>query len=795
MKLSIKALAILCLLSSGFVLHAQNNAKINGKLLNAITSKPVEFATIALFRLPDSTLVNGVTSDTSGLFAFNNLTYGDYALKISCLSYKKTITDKIKLIPENPNYSVGSLNLEEDSKAIKEVAVIGERLKGEETVDRTVYTVPESALKAAGSGTDILKRIPSVQVDLSNNISLQGSSNIIITVDGKERDNNYVSQIDPKSIDKVEVITNPSSKYDASVTGVINIILKKEKRLGINGDADLEIPTNTNHFITSPHIGIDYGYNKMHFFTSVSGHAEGFNSIKEMDRTSGDNLFTGNGNGKFKYITPTLHYGFDYFFNDRNTFNFYGNYNPSKLNMDYSLDKSIYEKDVLSNFFTTEETSHDKRSGSFYSAFYKKAFTKPGNEFTVDISYYMYDSKTTNTYLDQYYLTDMITRNGDPVYRDERLNLTRKSLNTKIDYALPFKENYIFEAGYQNYAQWLDNSFDFGDAGTTNFKYREIRNAAYARLGGKYKKLNAQAGVRAEFSDITIDEKNSAGYSCLLPNASIQYTLDKRQSLKLSYRRAIVRPGSDDLNPFVTRTDSMNISHGNPDLKPSYNDQFKLTLSKNFGSSFISPELFFTRNTDVFQEVTKVNDKNVSERFVDNVGNGYEYGLGLSGSIQATKWLTLNPYVRMYQQHVEGNSSSLIYGIPNQDHFAWQASMYATCQLPKGFVLWTYATYTSPSAALQTTNYRDALYIIALEKNILKDKAKIGINYYEPFYHKFRFNRTVSQGTTFRQDDDNHVDLGVLVSLKFTYRFSYGKEVKKLDRQKNLENDGKGGLN
>jgi hypothetical protein len=241
----------------------------------------------------------------------------------------------------------------------------------------------------------------------------------------------------------------------------------------------------------------------------------------------------------------------------------------------------------------------------------------------------------------------------------------------------------------------------------------------------------------------------------------------------------------------------MNMMIGNPSLNPAFYDKFQLNYSKNAGSNFFGPELFFTRSTDVFQRVVSVNDNNIMVMTTNNLGKGYEYGIGFSGSINATKWLLLNPYTRIYRQHINGNKSGLEagYDVPETNNNAWQASLYAMAKLPKGFALWTYATYNSPTIGLQTTNYRDCLYLIGLEKNIMKDKGKIGINWYEPFKNKFRFNRNVTQNQFVYQDDDNHVKLGTLISLKFTYRFSKGKEVKKLNRQNNSESDAKGGIN
>ena len=770
---------------------AQN--QIKGTLTDPATSNPVSYATVALYSLPDSTVKTGIVTNQDGLFAFNDLNKGTYFYEVKYLGFKDIRSKTIALDGNKGVVDAGKILLEEDTKTLAQVEVVGERLKGVEGVDRTVYTIPESAVKVAGSGTDILRRIPSIQVDLSNNVSLQGNTNILILIDGKERDNSFIAQLDPKSIDKVEVITNPSSKYDAGVRGVINVILKKEKRQGINGSADLELPTNSDHYISSSFASIDYGTGKFRLFSSVNSHFEGFQNSKDFSRESGLSQYRSNGDGKFSFGVATIHYGFDYFINDKNTFNFYANYNPSQFNMDYNLKNQMTDNDQVTNSFTSDTKSHDSRNGQFYSIFYKKDMKKAGHQITLDMNYYDYEANTNNSFIDQNYQPDFTTKIGQSTTRKELIMPARQSVNTKIDYSLPINNNYSFEAGFQNYLQFINDHYNYSASPSTFFDYREVRYAGYSRLSTKFNKLSLQGGLRAEYSDIFISDKKTTDYFFLLPNASVQYSFGNQQSLKLLFTRSIERPGSGDLNPSVTVYDQYNISRGNPQLDPSFTNRYQLTYSKNFKSSFISPELYYDHHGDVFQRVLKVNSSNVSESYIDNLGTADEFGLGVSASIKVNSWLMINPYFKGFYSH----SNSFVnadFNIKAQEDYGWMGNVYATAKLPKGFNLWCYATYASPVTSLQSTHYRDALYLIGLEKSIWKDKGKIGINWYEPFKSKFRFTRTVTQSPGVYQDDDNFVQLKTLLSLKFTYRFSKGKEVKKLERQKSLESDGKGGL-
>jgi len=770
---------------------AQN--QIKGTLTDPVTANPVSYATVALYSLPDSTVKTGIVTSQDGLFAFTNLNKGSYFYEVRYVGFKEIRSKAIALDGKQGIVDAGEILLEEDTKTLAQVEVTGERLKGVESVDRTIYAIPESAVRVAGSGTDILRRIPSIQVDFSNNISLQGNSNILILIDGKERDKDFIAQLDPKSIDKVEVITNPSSKYDAGVRGVINVILKKDKRKGISGSADLELPSSSDHYISSSFASLDYGTGKFRLFSSVNSHFEGFQNLKDFSRERGSSLYRSNGDGRLSFGGATLHYGFDFFINAKNTFNFYANYNPSQNNMDYNLKNQMLGNNQVTNSFTSDAKSHDSRARQFYSVFYKKEMNKAGHQITLDMNYYDYKANTNNSFVDQNYDPDFTSPVGQPTMRTEFLKPARQSVNTKIDYSLPINNNYSFEAGVQNYFQFINDHYDYSGSASTFFDYKEVRYAGYSKLSTKFNKLSIQGGLRAEYSDIFISDQKTTDYFILLPNASVQYTFKNQQSLKLLFTRSIERPGSGDLNPSVTVYDQYNISRGNPQLDPSFNNRFQLTYSKNFKSNFISPELYYDHRGDVFKRVIKVNSANVSESYIDNLGTADEFGLGVSASIKVNSWLMINSYFKGFYSR----SNSFVnadFNIKAQEDFGWMGSIHATAKLPKGFNLGCYATYASPVTSMQTTRYRDALYMVGLEKSIWKDKGKIGINSYLPFKTKFRFNRTVTQSPGIYQDDDNFVQLRTLISLKFTYRFNKGKEVKKLERQKSLENDGKGGI-
>ena len=780
-------------------IFAQAQNQLSGKLLDAKTKSAVAFASAALYHQKDSSLVVGTVTDDAGLYQFNNLKKGKYYLKFSFLGYKPMIKSNIEISGDNAKIDLGTIELNDQEQSIGEVKIEAERLKGVEQVDRTVYAINQMAIKASNSGLDLLKKIPSVQVDMQNNISLEGSSNILIYVDGKKRDKEYVAQIDPSLIDKVEIITNPSSKYDADVTGVINILLKKDKNVGMSGRIDLEIPTS-ERMISSSSAGIDYGIGKFHFFGSGFSHYEQFGINEKILResTNGNinSVFNQNGDGKLFVKIASIDYGFDYFINNKNTLNFYANYNPYQFNFNHDFDKTLENNKVLAEKNLTDSKNNDKNLGNNFSLFYKKQFDKQGQELTSEVSYYTYSGTQTNENTDQYLNIVDFTKQGSPIYRKDETNSNRKSVSGKMDYSQNFG-SMKFETGLQVSHQWLNTGFkNFVDgvlSGNANndFKYKELRSAAYVNLSGKLKELSWQIGSRFENSNIEVNDAEKNSYYCILPTLNLQHKLGEGKSIKFTYRRSITRPNASDLNPFVIVVDSMNSSKGNPKLEPYYTNKFQLTYNQNFGNNFIAPYIYADRYSNYFQQISTVGIGNKMTSYIDNVAKGFDYGAGLSAGFQPFKWWNINTYGKIFQIRVEKDNKADLYNIAEAQKVSWQAGLTSVMTFFKNMNIITYAQYNSPQLNAQTTSSRSFLYLVGLEKGMFSDRAKLGVYYYLPFINEFVYRKSETNGSNFHYTDTNTIDSKNIVSIKFAYNFNSGKEVKRLERNKTKEDEGK----
>ncbi|HEX3007224.1 MAG TPA: TonB-dependent receptor [Bacteroidales bacterium] len=770
---------------------AQPSFRIEGKLRSFTENKPVEFASIALHHLPDSTLVTGAVSDTTGKFSIANLKAGNYFIKVSCIGYKTIIKNGISLSSSSPQFNMGEIQLDAESQTLKEVTVEGERLKGVAEVDKTTYTINNKIAATSHSGLELLRQVPAVQVDFQHNITLEGSSNIMILVDGKQRDKDYLAQIDPNSIDKIEVMTNPSVKYDADVTGVINVILKREKKHGISGEISPEIPLSKRIFFSSSNANLEYGYNKIRVFVSGYSHFERLelNSTTNRESKEGNNFINYNqkGEGDVDVNFVGVDYGVDYFINNKNTLNLYGNYRPDN-GLTFKTDgyKEYLVNNQLKSYIDAYSYDKDANTSNYYSAFYKRTFDKQGQELTFDANYYLYHGDRDANYKDQYYQADRVTPVGSLVDRKEVYDDSKQALGFKLDYIQPIKKDYKLSVGYHNYTQWMDNDFSGGeDDDITNLKYSEARHAAYASFAGPVKKLSVQTGLRYEMSLIDINDTTKTDYTCLLPQLTLQYKIGKANSLKLTYRRSIQRPGIDNLNPFVNRVDSITVSRGNPSLNPSYTNKVELNFSAPVKNSYLSSGLYYNYFTDNFQRITRIND-GISESFVENIGTGSEYGWNFSGSIKINKWWQINPYFCLYRVVLDENNE---YDIKSNDKVSYRANATSIFSLPKKFTVFVFTQYNSPYIGTENLNKRDALYVVGVEKELNKN-FKFSLTAINPFMKNFVISETVTESENFWQDTKMDVYVQNLVTVRVTYTFKYGSKINKLERSKEVETDG-----
>src|SRR5664280_499521 len=461
------------LLINSLTANAQN---IKGKVCLEKDKSPVQFASVALVQLPDSNIVTGVITLTDGGYLFEKVKPGTYFMKASFVGYKPN-GEKVTVAAGQSEISVDTIYLSEITASLSEVTVVAERLKGKEMVDRTVYAIPAVIAKTSTNGYDILKKIPQVNVDFQNNITLNGSSNFIIQVDGRQRDREYLAKLLPSDIESIEIVSNPSGKYEGNIDGVINIILKKEARYGMNGNASISIKP-FNKPTTSLSGSLDYALGKITFYMTAFTFSQNLDiSSWNVNRfTTIDSISSFAGNGGIKITNSSINTGFDYYMNDKNNLSFNISYKPISQDVTVS-GETILLKDNNPLNTISQLTKNDLKSDeASMSLFYKKTFKKAIQEFTAETNYYTFKSNELNDFTNTLFLYGSDSTLSNYARLENNIN-ERHYFSEKLNYVQPIGMSAKIEAGYQFYYQQLNYDFIIDNQESTNmFKYNELRN-------------------------------------------------------------------------------------------------------------------------------------------------------------------------------------------------------------------------------------------------------------------------------------------------------------------------------
>ena len=777
------------LLITSITTQAQN---IRGKVCQEKDKSPVSFATVGLVQLPDSTMTTGVITLTDGGFLFEKVKPGTYFLKVSFVGYKPS-GKKVSVVAGQGEVAVDTIFLAEVTTSLNEVTVTAERIKGKEMVDRTVYAIPQAIAKSSTNGYDLLKKIPQVNVDFQNKVTLNGSTNFIIQVDGRQRDPDFLAKLLPSDIESVEVISNPSGKYEGNIDGVINIILKKEARFGMNGNVAFNIkpikkPT------TSASGSLDYGLGKITFYVTALTVSQKLNIFPSggSDFTAIDSTTSMSGKGGIKVTQSSVNTGFDYYMNDKNNLSFNISYKPIGQNVDLSSNTDLYKSTNPLNTISSLTNTYLHSNETSASLFYKKTFKKAIQEFTAETNYYRFRSDDGNDFSNTRYVYNDPNSIISSFQRQEENINERNYFSTKLDYVHPIGMSAKIETGYQLYYQQM--SYDYLvnnlESSPNPFKYGEFRNSVYGGITMNMKKVGFQAMLRIEDSHIKADSVTQPEYACFLPTVNLQYKFSASHNLKFTYNRRINRPGIYDMDPYYKIDQYYNIITGNPNLKPDYRDRLQLTYTWNFGSNYFSPyiyqEYFSNKVGRQYQVVlSPVNNTLTTITKPYNLLNGYESG----GGLNAMLWY-ININARIYKGHYNEFTGPTVV-IPAVNYFSYAITSYAFVQFDKNkkSTAYVFLSYNGVNMNAQSKTYSVPIYGLGVQKQI-KDHS-FGIFYLLPFSTTIKFSKTETETPAFNSTSTTGIDIGYYVQFMYSYKFNKGKNVKKINRNIEVESDSK----
>jgi outer membrane receptor protein involved in Fe transport len=779
---------IFCLLViTSITAQAQN---IRGKVCLDKDKSPVQFASVGLVHLPDSNMITGVITLTDGGYFFERVKPGNYFMKASFLGFKPN-GKKVTVEAGQGEIAVDTIYLTETAATLNEVTVTAERIKGKELVDRTVYAIPEVIAKTSSNGYDILKKIPQVNVDFQNNITLNGSSNFIIQVDGRQRDREFLNKLLPSDIQSVEIISNPSGKYEGNIDGVINIILKKEARYGMNGNAGFNIKP-FNKPTASVTGSIDYAMGKVTFYITAFTFLQklNINTTNTSNFIMNDSTTNMKGKGSLKVTGPSVNTGFDYYINDKNNLSFNISYKPIDQDVNIPGETVLYKSSIPLNTVASLSTNNVHSDETSASLFYKKTFNKPVQEFTAETNLYWFKSNTGNDFTNTSYLYNSDTLISSYSRLEDDIS-QRNYFSVKLNYVQPLGMSAKIETGYQLYYQQLSYDFIIDDQESTNlFKYNEFRNSVYGGITYNLKKIGFQAMLRIENSHIKADSVTAPNYTCFLPSTNIQYKFSASHNLKFTYNRRINRPGIYNLDPYYKIGQNYDVSQGNPNLKPDYRDRLQLTYTWNFGSNYFSPYIYKEFYTDKIGNEYQVIYSPVSGTLTTftkpfNLLSGYETGGGLNTML----WY-VNINARIYKGHINEYTGQTV-TIPGLDYFSYSITSYAFAPLDKNkkTTAFVFLSYNGVNMNAQTKTYSIPFYGFGAQKQI-KDHS-FGVFWLLPFSKNINFQKTITETPAFNSRNIIGFDVSNFIQFSYSYKFNKGKNVKKIDHKIDVESDSK----
>ena len=768
-------------------IYSQN---LKGTVCQQKDREPVQFGTVALLQLPDSSMVTGVITLTDGSFMLENVKPGKYFVKATYVglhSGGKEVTVENSTV----DIPVDTIFLAETTANLSEITVTAERIKGKEMVDRTVYAIPEAVAKSSTTGYDLLKKVPQVNVDYQNNVTLNGSSNFIIQVDGRQRDREFLARLLPSDIESIEVISNPSGKYEGNIDGVLNIILKKEARYGVNGNVSLMLkPFNK---VTEAGTGsIDYAMGKITFYVTAVHFSQrlDISSSLESRFTAIDSTTSMTSNGGIKVASSSVQAGFDYYMNEKNNLSLNLSYKPIGQDIDLSgetfLFKSAAPENTISSLIRNDLKS-DETSGSL---FYKRTFKTTAEEFTAEANYYHFISNSGNDFTNVTYPYNSSTVISTDSRQEDNYN-ARDYFSAKLNFSYPIGMDAKVEAGYQMYYQKMKYQFTINDVTEDNlFRYGELRNSVYGGVTFNLKKVGFQTVLRAENSFISADSVTDKAYTCLLPSVNLQYKFSASHNLKLTYNRRINRPGIYDMDPYYKVGQNYDISQGNPNLKPDYRDRVQMTYTWNFGSNYLSPYVYTEYFTNKVGTRYMVTNSPVDGRLTTmtkpfNLLNGYEAG----GGLNATLWV-VNINAQVYKGHINAYTGQSV-NIPAKDYFSYTISgvAYKSFGKDKKFTAFAFASYNGVSTTAESKTYSLPFYGPGMQAQLKNHSFQFV--YVLPFSGNVKINRTVTETPYYTSTQVIGADLSAFIQFTYSYKFNKGKSIKKIDHKVEVESDSK----
>ncbi|MBW8200506.1 TonB-dependent receptor domain-containing protein [Flagellimonas abyssi] len=807
--------ALLLCMTSPFLTFANdpNDALgvINGKVIDEISNEPVAYAAVVIKSEDGSQTITGGITTEDGSFEINKLPDGTFIFEVQYIGYK-TYSQKLVIAKGKRTLDLGTVALVEETKELEGVELVAERTTIEQRVDRKVINVGKDLTTAGASASDIMNNIPSVNVDSqTGDITLRGNSNVRVMVDGKLSNvpvAQLLKQIPSTAIKSIELITNPSAKYNPEgMSGIINIVLHKNANIGFNGNVNLGLTKGIEAKFNSS-IDMNYRNGKFNFYGNYGNNIGKWvndGSILRVDENSRQKFDFFNNNKSHLYKL-----GVDFYLNDKNTISFFTNQNIYEG--EGTGETAVLYFNNPSRNVTQLFLDDSNNSSEQYNFDYKLDFNKEGHNIELEIDHNLFDSEQDADFRS-------VGASTYPDYMDF-VDTERTQTTANLDYVNPLDSISKLELGlqsrnfetivdYSSTGQSFNSNGDLAPTPSTKFVYDMDIYSAYATFGQTYEKWSYQMGVRIE--DVQVKADTNAvraftdDYTEIYPSAFITYRPNEGDQVQLSYSRRVDRPGLQQVNPIREFATPLISSFGNPNLVPQFTNSYEANYTKRIKNGSITGGVFYRSITDEINRAIYVDrlDLNKTILTFDNFDKTSAYGVELSTNYKPLKWWSINGSFDLFSQTQRGLTETLNTTDPNPseediveqrvkvDNTAWNLRMNNSFTVTKALTLQAFGFYRGRNKSIQFN--ADPMYFVNLgaRYSFAEGKGTLSLNYNDIFNtmrFAFEGDYPFAQEGAFNWESNN-------VYLGLSYRFGSGKnQAKQRKRRDNNTKQGGGGI-
>jgi outer membrane receptor protein involved in Fe transport len=766
--------------------------KISGTLVDSLTKKPMDYASVGLYRSGGKSPITGVITDEKGNFKLDNIHPGSYKLQITFIGYPNKTIDPVVTTDSKPDKNLGTILVTPSAKALKEVVVQGQAAIVENKIDKIVYNAEKDITAAGGTATDLLAKVPLVAVDMNGNVSVRGDQNVRVLINGKPSGatstslSDVLKAIPADQIKSIEVITSPSAKYDAEGSaGIINIITKQKNVSGVSGSISGGIGTRQNN----GNANFNYNKNRFNFSANLGGNASwpqtSLTDFKQ--QISNDTIQStteSKGSSVLKRHAAIGSLSAGYQFNSFNNINSTFRFTQIEFNTDGSTNTYSAQP------YSSNTTTHNQIDGFDWNLDYTHKFGKEGHE--IDFSTQWSHNNGTTDYTNLY----------SAVYPSVQNNIVgvNNEYTLQLDYTLPINKVFKLEAGGKTIFRRINSTSDFfnydpvtgqyvlNPANSNIYNYNQDVIAGYSVFTITLpKKYTILAGLRDENTDIHGDPINQTqklqpfdqNYNTVVPSLTVQKQLTATQTIKLAYSKRLTRPSLQYLNPFINISNVSSGTVGNPELSPEISQTIEFDYNSFIKTSILNFSVYYKHTANLIEGIAEPfiftdvngNSHNGTLTTYQNIGANNSWGGSFFGTINPFKALTIIGNVNAYTYNPNPNGTYQSQETQNGTYIQYGGFLRATLTLPKNYVVESFAFGSSARHTIQGTTPTFSIFGIGAKKQFMQKKMSLGVNFIDPF-NKYKNFDTKLSSPGFSQSSSFQLPFR---SIGLTFSYSFGK--------------------